>query len=305
MIIVTSGYRFLDIDAYGGCVAYAELLRLQGHAAQAVSTAPMNESIPGSVRAWPAELVTTYQPGPDDTFVLVDLSDPAYVDRFVKTEAVCEVIDHHLGNEDAWRHLDDKAQIEFIGAACTLVAERWIAAGLVDTISKTSARLLIAGILDNTLNLKAQITTDRDRAAYQQLLVHADLPNDWSEAYFRECTQSITDHLEQALMNDYKPVKYLSYPEELAVGQLAVWDAQELLADKRAALDVWFGQLGLPWFMNLISVSDGTSTFVCTSPEIRSWLSALLGVTFDSDTAHAPRSWLRKEIFKRDSEYAS
>lgn len=30
MKIVTSGLKFLDIDAYAGCIAYAELLRLKG-----------------------------------------------------------------------------------------------------------------------------------------------------------------------------------------------------------------------------------------------------------------------------------
>ena len=38
-IIVTSGNRYIDIDAYASCIAYANLLRLKGKNAIAVSTA--------------------------------------------------------------------------------------------------------------------------------------------------------------------------------------------------------------------------------------------------------------------------
>ncbi len=57
MRIVTSGSRYLDIDAYAGIIAYAELLQRQGQSAQAASAAPWNESIPAKVRAWISELL--------------------------------------------------------------------------------------------------------------------------------------------------------------------------------------------------------------------------------------------------------
>jgi hypothetical protein len=45
-LVITSGKPYLDIDAYGAIVAYAELLRAQSNDAQAVSTSTLNESIP-------------------------------------------------------------------------------------------------------------------------------------------------------------------------------------------------------------------------------------------------------------------
>ena len=45
MKIVTSGSRYIDIDAYASCIAYANLLNLKGIEAKAVSTAKINESI--------------------------------------------------------------------------------------------------------------------------------------------------------------------------------------------------------------------------------------------------------------------
>lgn len=61
-IIVTSGKRYIDIDAYASCIAYAKLLRLKGKNAKAISTANLNESITNSLIQLPEKLekITTY-----------------------------------------------------------------------------------------------------------------------------------------------------------------------------------------------------------------------------------------------------
>ena len=52
MIVVTSGSAYLDIDAYAGCIAFAQLLNLQGLEAKAISSAPLNQSISQTLRDW-------------------------------------------------------------------------------------------------------------------------------------------------------------------------------------------------------------------------------------------------------------
>ncbi len=54
------------------------------------------------------------------------------------------------------------------------------------------------------------------------------------------------------------------------------------------------------WFMNLVSVNEGSSYFVCNDPTVQSWVANLLGVEFEGDVAKADRTWLRKEIVKQD-----
>ncbi len=50
MEIITSGSRYIDIDAYASIIAYAKLLYLQGKSAIAISRANLNESITPSLR---------------------------------------------------------------------------------------------------------------------------------------------------------------------------------------------------------------------------------------------------------------
>jgi inorganic pyrophosphatase/exopolyphosphatase len=68
---------------------------------------------------------------------------------------------------------------------------------MLGEMGQASARLLMCGILDNTLNFGAKITTERDRRAYQELSKIADLPEDWPAQYFAACQAGIVHDLPQ------------------------------------------------------------------------------------------------------------
>jgi hypothetical protein len=300
MKIVTAGGSFMDIDAYGGCIAYAELLRKQGFDAAAASTAPFNESIPESVRAWGAPLQRDYQASPADTYTLIDISDPDFFESFVVPDRIDEVIDHHSAFEDYWRErIGDKSDIEHIGAACTQVFERWERAGLLDEISPVSAGLLMCGILDNTLNFGAVIAGDRDRHAYTELSRRANLPQDWPARYFMECQNAIVHDVAGVMPSATKVVQYQTFDKPIAVGQLAIWDKQTI-HQLRPRFKEALASMQPAWLMNVISLSEKKSYFVSDVPAVQEWLADLLGVHFDGDMAVADRMWLRKEIMKED-----
>ena len=299
MKIVTAGAAYLDIDAYAGIIAYAELLQKQDHPAQAVSTALLNESVTKTVRSWPVSLETTYEGSLDDTFTVIDTSTPEYFDPIVDLDRVETVIDHHPGYEEYWqRKIGNRAVIEAVGAACTQVYECWKRAGQVNEMSETSARLLICGILDNTLNFGAKITTDRDRVAYDDLMKIANLPSDWPAQYFGECQESISDDPLRAIQNDTKTIRFPTLDSDVRVGQFALWNATRVLRESHDDIAQHFEAQTMPWFVNGISIEEGKSYFVSTDLAMQKWLVDLLGVTFEGSTAIADRMWLRKEIMQ-------
>lgn len=303
MKIVTAGFTYTDIDAYAGIIAYAELLRAQGIEAQAVSTAPTNESVSKTIRSWRPEIQTTYTLNDIDTYILIDISDPEWFEKFVDLDRVDEVIDHRPGFEEYWRErIGDGAAIEFLGSACTQVYEKWKVSGLLDQMSVTAARLLVCGILDNTLNLKAAVTTPRDHEAYEDLLSRADLPDDWSAQYFTEVQEAILADAVKAVQSDTKMLNFKTFDNTLCVGQFAVWDGHIALEHHQEALTSALGDMQPQWFMNLISVGEGKSYFVCSDEAVREWLSNLLGISFEGNVATTDRMWLRKEILKQDIE---
>ena len=169
-LVITSGCKYVDIDAYASAIAYRELLKKQGNNVTASTLAPLNQSIP------PFILGLKYQLDPaeaasDAKYIVLDTSNPDFFDKRVTVDNLVEIIDHHTGFEDYWKNYPNiKTQIEFIGSVCTIIFEKIVSSGYTEILDTDLCKLLVAGILDNTLNLKSSITTDRDRNAYDKLI---------------------------------------------------------------------------------------------------------------------------------------
>ena len=109
MIIITSGRGNVDIDAYGGAIAYAYLLNLKGIKAKAVCTGNLNESITPSLLKLEYKL-DDYTKSEDDKFIVVDVSYKDFFDKIVEEDKIIEIIDHHYGYEEYWKEkLGEKA----------------------------------------------------------------------------------------------------------------------------------------------------------------------------------------------------
>jgi len=297
MIVVTSGSAYLDIDAYAGCIAYAELLRLRGEDAVAISTSPLNSSVIRSVQDSAVD-IRSYVPVDGDKFVMIDVSNREYLDTHVKEADVIEVIDHHPGHEAFWREkLGSKAQIEPVGAACTLVYEHWEKSSLLEQMNPETAKMLAAGILDNTLNFTAEITKDRDHLAFNDLKRIASLNDDFPAQYFSEVQKTIEANLEQTIKNDMKLItETTALPH--ALGQVVIWDAKDLIEKGKAKITDTMQEFSKDWAVNVISVSEGKTYFVATNPISQDKLNELFDVTFKDCVSVPHAALLRKEIIK-------
>lgn len=304
MKVVTAGSAYLDIDSYASMIGYAELLRLKGEEAIAASSAQPNMSVPASILGLDIGL-DSYRPeeGRDDEFVLVDTSKPEAFDPITKFGKVIEVIDHHSGFDEYWQSRPDvKSDIRHIGAACTQIFERWQGSALLPKMRPATATMLAAGILDNTLNFKAGVTTDADRDAYEQLARIGDLPADYPARYFSECQAAIEADLAEAIHDDTKLIP--EFPRlPLVLGQLTVWSPRELVAHKLDVFKSAMQERGEDWAMSIISLEEGKNYILATNPASQAKISALLGVEFsDQGLAVTDRLWLRKELARKSLE---
>lgn len=187
MIIITSGKKYLDIDAFACCFAYNRLLRILGEDSIVLSTAYINKSVIPEFRNKNFILFRSYtHKNEHDSFVIMDVSNPNYFEDFVELNKINMIIDHHSGFENYWKDkLGDFAKIEFIGSAATLVFEEFEKKSLTNFIDTDIAQLLMAAILDNTLNFSANITSIRDYHAYETLKKISKKEN-FAQYYFRK-----------------------------------------------------------------------------------------------------------------------
>lgn len=299
LTLVTAGSTYLDVDAYACAVAMAELLRLRGEEALAYSDAQPNYSVTPTLRR-EGQVLRCLPPEyreRETRYVIVDVSDPDYIKDSVPLEQVTEVYDHHVGFESYWQErIGEGTHIEFIGAAATLIYRAWKDRGLEGQMSPATARLLIAAILDNTLNLTSANTTEEDRDAFRALCRHAAVGEEWCAAYFSEVQTEVEADLKHALLGDTKTLRDTSVLPG-RVSQLCVWDAHRIFA-RLPEIRGWYSG-GESWMINIIDLKERCSFFVCDDPRHREAIGRVFDVDFSSDVARTPIPYLRKEIIKK------
>ena len=297
MKIVTSGNKYIDIDAYAGIIAYANLLNLKGIRAKAVSTAKLNESITSSLLNLDIQL-DEYKSSDEDEFIIIDVSNKDYFDKIVDEGRIIEVIDHHTGFEEYWKNiLNEKSKIEFIGSVATIIVEDYEKENLLSSMSKDTAILLMSAILDNTLNFKAKVTNERDVIAYRKLSQIAGDIDNYEEKYFLECQKNIETNLVNSIENDTKIEKICDILPQ-AFSQLTLWNKKFIFEN----IDIIYKTLNRisdEWMLNLISLEDGKSYIIANNEHVKKKLERLFNNTFTNDIMQLDSVWLRKEIIKK------
>lgn len=299
-VIVTAGANYLDIDAYACMVALAELLQLKGENGIAYSQAPCNYSVCSSLlgegqvfRELPPDLCAE-----EASYIIVDVSDPDFLKGSVPIDRVREVYDHHVGFEDYWQEtIGSGTHIEFIGAAATLIYREWKKANLQDKLSHKAALLLIAAILDNTLNLTSTNTTAEDRAVFHELCVYTGVGDEFRADYFSQVQECIEADLQNAMFNDIKTVRNnVVLPTHVA--QLCIWNADSILS-KLSQIRGFFKHLPESWMINLIDLEHQCSYFICDDQYHQNEIERVFDVHFEAGVAKSSISYLRKEIIKK------
>ena len=297
MIIVTSGSNYIDIDAYAGIIAYANLLNLKGIPAKAVSTAKLNESITPSLLNLNTVL-DEYEKSDSDNFIILDVSNKDYFDNIVNESKIVEIIDHHTGFEEYWKEiLKEKSRIEFIGAVATIIVEDYEKENLLDNMSKDIALLLMSAILDNTLNFKAKVTDQRDINAYKKLSRIVGNIGNFEEKYFLECQKSIEANLEKSIENDTKNEKTCDILPD-TFSQLTLWNKDFILNNKENVYKI-LDKMSPEWMLNIISLEEGKSYIIANNELVKRNIEKLFEKTFKTDIMELDSVWLRKEIIKK------
>lgn len=303
LTILTAGSTYLDIDAYACCIAMAELLTLQNYPAIAYSKAPSNYSVCCSLitKAQIADVLPPEISPETATYIIVDVSEPDFLKDSVPLDRVTAVYDHHTGFEDYWQsRIGENAHIEFLGAAATLIYREWKKAGLQDRMSRSTALLLVAAILDNTLNLTSSNTTSEDVETFRELCRKENIGEDWCASYFTEVQANVEADLQNALLNDTKTVRNNNILPP-RVSQITVWNVQSIL-EQLPEIRQWFG-VTESWMINIIDIRHRCSYFVCDDKSYQQKIGRVFDIQFMNDVAKTPVSYLRKEIIKRTQDY--
>lgn len=308
-VIVVGGSAYADIDVLACVSAYKQLLQEQGFRADGVITGPWNQTIPQSIKSWKIEVNNTFTYGNEIncSYVLVDFSDPAYVDNFVNLNEVIEVFDHHYGYETYWKEkIGEKAKIEKIGACATLIWEEFKKAKIDTKISPVNANLLYTAIFANTLNFKSKVTSERDLIAAKELYYYTKLPSNWQEIYYSEIEEGF---IKYPFKNIKEDTKFINLSDiQFNFGQIELFDANSFiektihnLVDINSEIDDVNKKKS--WIINIVSIKEGCSYLYSNCHillnKLKIFISASSEKTCKGGKILATQNlWLRKEILK-------
>jgi manganese-dependent inorganic pyrophosphatase len=279
-----------DLDGAASAIAYAELLAATHRDAAAwIPGRPDAEASFVLERAgWKSAPPTSFE---GCRFVVIDASDVAGLPDAVKPALVTEVIDHRMHHRAPELFPQAHIQIEPVGAAATLVAERFFSAGLEP--SARAALLLQAAIQSHTHRLRGSATTERDRLAAARLQALSPLPEGFVEAQFRARASEILADIPSAILREDKQFKH---PDGMYhFSQLELPGAGDLVEQCLEPLS----RLGPRAALNLVDVTVPASYLVVPDASFRAWISARAHVVFEGAVCFIPGVLLRKQLVAR------
>lgn len=298
-IIITAAEDFNDVETLACGIAYRELLALRGIDSDVVFACPFNETVTPLVKSLSYSYKKILEGDPSQyDYVLVDNSDPSSIAKFVPHHKVIALFDHRWGFEDQWGD-SPKIQINLadVGSCATLIWEEYKKYGFADKIGSISANLLYIGLISNTLDLKAQITHQRDLRAEKELGAHITLPKSWKKQYFDELSVGIFANPESAIINDSKARKIKN--KDFYIMQVELWNSSDFIKSNEDLILNLIKNAGHEYaFLTSASISEECTYLVSNDSKTQQMLEKAINAKFTGNIGKADKLWLRKEIIK-------
>jgi len=295
--ILITCYVNPDLDGVAGAFAYAEFLQKTGTKAEARIIGKPHDEVEYIIKRFDITQPESLLNADDyDQVVLVDASDLNGLESKISSEKVIEIIDHRKVHE-ADKFPNAKIQIELVGAAATLIVEKFMENNI--EISRESAILLYGAIISNTLNFKGAVTTDRDITAAQYLNEKIKLSNDFWKELFMAKSNISGDKLQSRIKGDI--ARFLMGDKKISIAQIEIIGAKQLIDQREGeiiqTLNDLKKELSLDLiFQNTLELEDNKNFFVTDNEETKKLLEDVLNVKFKGNVAERQGLILRKEI---------
>ena len=241
----------------------------------------------------------------NEEYIIVDLNSRDQMNEAVSVDRIVEIIDHHGISKYLHTYTGLKRlQIDRLGAAATIVAERFKESGLKP--SRESAILLYYGIISNSINFKASITSKRDIEAANWLKSICD---EISEEKIRDIFVEKSKIEDENLRTEMEcELPMFTHDKNVLVGQLEICNIEDFIEEKEELIDTILDQINSEkdvdyLFVNCVDILNGYSLIYCTLDRSKRMVEEVFGFKFNGDIAKTNRLIQRKELTKAIREY--
>lgn len=303
-LVVTSGSSYIDIDVLACSLALNHLNILLGYDSISCHTGEMNSSIPEKYKLRVSKLYENTAPTSKNCkYILVDVSNPKFFEKFVVFNDIIEIYDHHFGFENFWENiLGSSSTINHVGSCATLIWEKYVELNLTNKMPSLLIELIYLAVVSNTLNLKAFITTRRDRKAASDIEKMKLLEKSVIKEYYFDVESQVLKNFEKSILNDVKTHQFED--NVYLIGQIELFESNKVwnecflsgrtaeIMKKRLCLN------GEMWFVIISDISKNHNLIYTTCDKTKNVIERNFRFHFEGDSAITDRLWMRKEIIR-------
>ena len=278
--IVTS-YIKPDIDGISSMYAYTEYLRKKGFEAEYYYEGTARKEVEIVLATYNINLKNINKIKEDDEVILVDTNGLKGLPNAINESQIKEVIDHHRKTNWLSKQKGVKVQIELIGAAATLIAEKFKNDKI--NISKESAILLYNGIISNTMNLKISMTSEKDKEMAKWLKKQCKEITDKKTKEIFIKKSDIIDRLREEMEVEFKD-EFITI--SWSMGQLEIADVEGFLEkyekNIRAVLNIVKNENNVEFIsVNCMDIINGYTIIVAENEPTATVISKAINVKFE------------------------
>lgn len=295
-ILITS-YVDPDLDGAASAIGYAEFLKKRGENVTAALMGEPHDEVKYILDRFNFKYPEKIENADGfDEVILLDKSDPNGLEGKIAPEKIIEIIDHRKVHQ-ADKFPNAKVQIELVGAAATLITEKFMEKNI--EISKEAATLLYGAIISNTLNFKGTLTTERDTSAAKWLNQTAGLPDNFWKELFTAKSDLSGKKLSTRIRGDL--VWFEASGKKVGIAQIEMIGAENLIEERADEIITELDKIKAERrfdliFLNTIELEASENFFVTGDGETRKLLEKVLKVSFNGSVARRPSLIMRKQI---------
>lgn len=235
-VIHVIGHRSPDSDTVISAIAYARLLTMLGYPAEPAITQPISAETQFILDQAGAPVPEELLDASGENIFLVDHSEYAQAAEGMQDAHIVGILDHHgIGTVSTGHQVIYEAKP--IGATATIVWLDYLNYGV--ELDRTTAILLLGGILSDTYNLVTTTTTEADRRAVSILAEETGITD--TDGFYRQLHEKSMSYEgmtnEEILFSDYK--EYEASGTKFGIGLTSAIDedaARELAEKLKDAL---------------------------------------------------------------------
>ena len=295
--IVTS-YISPDLDGVSAMYGYSEYLNKKSQVAEYYINGSPKKEVDIVCEIFNINLdVFENKIHEGNKIILVDTNDINSLPKDVIFENVIEILDHHIKSDNIDKFINAKVHIEMIGAVATLVAEKFYNEKIA--ISRESAILLYYGIASNTINFKAEITSQKDIDMANWL--KSQCSNDITDEKIREIftkKSDISGHLRNEMEAD---IKIATGEKNTIIAQLELVDIDKFIESNMDEIKTILKEIKQDQkldfiFLNCIDILNGYNMLVVVDSESEELIEDILKIKFKKGIGKTEKIVMRKQI---------